>query len=147
MRPAVLASTSNKVSPRAMDHVLPDFVHSSVVGGADVSDVGSLDVLVIPVVSDVGWVEGGGGGGVTLESLGTTGGGAGDEGMAPVLDGPGAIGGLPLAGVVGVTGAGTVEAGVVVVGAGAAEPPSPQLAIAEARPAMNQTDGAGKVTS
>lgn len=152
MRPAVRASTSNSVSPRLTDHVLPDCVHSTSVEGsvvaADVSevvvsDVGAVVVGVVSVVvGDVGGVTG-----VTPDTVGVTeaevvGETGGVTLGAPVVEGEGVV--VVVLGVtVGAT-TGTVD---VVAGAGAGEPLSPQLMNAAERPVTSQREPAGEATS
>lgn len=151
IRPAVLASTSNSVSPRVMAQVFPSFVHATSVGVsvvADVSDVvgaevegavvvgvmsvvvGAVDEVtgatpVVPGVTGVG--VGGATGGVTLG--------------APVVPVTGA--GVVVV-VLGVTGGGTTGPVDDVVGAGVFDPLSPQLMNAAERPATSQSEPADK---
>lgn len=134
-RPPVLASIRKVVSPISADQVLPDFVHSTAVGGSvvgvDVSDVGSAVVVGTVVGSVVGGVvvAGGGAGGVTLGVVGGAGGTAvvgGVTGGVTLVPGGVTGGGVTVAGVLGVTVAGVVGRGVVVAGVFALDAPSPQ---------------------
>lgn len=131
----MLASIRNVVSPISADHVLPDFVHSTAVGGsvvgADVSDVGAVVVGTVDgSVVGVVVAGGGGAGGVTLGVMEVAGGvtvvGGKAGGVTLVLPGGVTGGGVTVAGVVGVTVAGVVGNAVVVAGVFALDPPSPQ---------------------